>query len=508
MLRRGGLVAFPTETVYGLGADATNADAVRRLFAVKGRPVDHPVIVHLADAAQLDEWAASVPTRRALLADAFWPGPLTVIVPRRRAGSRRGHRRARHRGPARSRSAARARAAREVRRRDRGAVGEPVRPREPHHRRRRPRRSRRRRRRRARRRSVSPRGREHDRRLHGAEPVDRAPRWRHGRRARRGARRAIDRRRPRRVAAPGHARRATTPRRPTCTSSPTTTSLRWPVSLLATGARVARALDASARRLAAGRDGPRPAARRRRLCACAVRAAARSRRPRRRLTCYVVPPPPRASALGAAIADRLAASVMTASERPIGVFDSGLGGLTVLRSLIDLLPGEPMCLLRRHRPIPLRAEAPRRGPEVRARDRRPPRRPRRQAARGRLQQRDVGRARGAARAARHPGGRGDRARHARRGARDPVGPGRGDRHRGHDRVGRVPARRRRRSTGRSPSSAPRARASSSSWSPATSRVTRFTFSLSVCWRRFGTPKSTRWCSAVRITPCWPVRSAT
>ena len=82
VLRRGGLVAFPTETVYGLGADAANADAVRRLFAVKGRPADHPVIVHLADATQLDEWSASVPAAARVLAEAFWPGPLTVIVPR------------------------------------------------------------------------------------------------------------------------------------------------------------------------------------------------------------------------------------------------------------------------------------------------------------------------------------------------------------------------------------------------------------------------------------------
>jgi L-threonylcarbamoyladenylate synthase len=82
VLRRGGLVAFPTETVYGLGADAANADAVHHLFAVKGRPADHPVIVHLADAAQLDEWAASVPPVARTLAEACWPGPLTVIVPR------------------------------------------------------------------------------------------------------------------------------------------------------------------------------------------------------------------------------------------------------------------------------------------------------------------------------------------------------------------------------------------------------------------------------------------
>jgi L-threonylcarbamoyladenylate synthase len=82
VLRRGGLVAFPTETVYGLGADASNADAVHHLFVVKGRPADHPVIVHLADVVQLDEWAASVPASARALAGAFWPGPLTVIVPR------------------------------------------------------------------------------------------------------------------------------------------------------------------------------------------------------------------------------------------------------------------------------------------------------------------------------------------------------------------------------------------------------------------------------------------
>jgi L-threonylcarbamoyladenylate synthase len=68
--------------VYGLGADAASPAALRRLFAVKGRPSDHPVIVHLADGAQLDEWAVSVPPAARALADAFWPGPLTVIVPR------------------------------------------------------------------------------------------------------------------------------------------------------------------------------------------------------------------------------------------------------------------------------------------------------------------------------------------------------------------------------------------------------------------------------------------
>lgn len=82
VLRRGGLVGMPTETVYGLAADATNEAAVRRVFAVKRRPVDHPVIVHVADAASAWRWAATVPPAAALLADACWPGPLTILVPR------------------------------------------------------------------------------------------------------------------------------------------------------------------------------------------------------------------------------------------------------------------------------------------------------------------------------------------------------------------------------------------------------------------------------------------
>ena len=81
-LREGELVAFPTETVYGLGADAGNADAVRRIFAAKGRPADHPVIVHLLDATGLSRWAREVPAGAQRLADAFWPGPLTLILPR------------------------------------------------------------------------------------------------------------------------------------------------------------------------------------------------------------------------------------------------------------------------------------------------------------------------------------------------------------------------------------------------------------------------------------------
>ena len=81
-LRAGLLVAFPTETVYGLGADAGNPEAVRRIFEAKGRPADHPVIVHLGDAAQLSQWARAVPDGAMKLATAFWPGPLTLILPR------------------------------------------------------------------------------------------------------------------------------------------------------------------------------------------------------------------------------------------------------------------------------------------------------------------------------------------------------------------------------------------------------------------------------------------
>jgi L-threonylcarbamoyladenylate synthase len=82
LLRRGDLVAFPTETVYGLGADASNPEAVARIFAAKGRPADHPVIVHLARAGALDAWARDVPDEARALADAFWPGPLTLVLPR------------------------------------------------------------------------------------------------------------------------------------------------------------------------------------------------------------------------------------------------------------------------------------------------------------------------------------------------------------------------------------------------------------------------------------------
>ena len=81
-LRAGGLVAFPTETVYGLGCDASNPEALRRLYAVKGRPAAHPVIVHVADESGLDRLAAFVPDAARRLAGACWPGPLTVVVRR------------------------------------------------------------------------------------------------------------------------------------------------------------------------------------------------------------------------------------------------------------------------------------------------------------------------------------------------------------------------------------------------------------------------------------------
>lgn len=82
VLRRGGLVAFPTETVYGLGADAENPGALERLYVVKGRPQNHPVIVHLAASARVEDWAAAVPDAAYRLAESFWPGPLTLILPR------------------------------------------------------------------------------------------------------------------------------------------------------------------------------------------------------------------------------------------------------------------------------------------------------------------------------------------------------------------------------------------------------------------------------------------
>ena len=82
-IRQGGLVGFPTETVYGLGADASNDAAVALIFTAKGRPPEHPLIVHVASAAQVADYASEVPPFAAKLIQAFWPGPLTLILPRR-----------------------------------------------------------------------------------------------------------------------------------------------------------------------------------------------------------------------------------------------------------------------------------------------------------------------------------------------------------------------------------------------------------------------------------------
>lgn len=87
LLRAGELVALPTETVYGLAGDAGNPDALRAIFQAKGRPADHPLIVHLATAEQLPAWAAVVPEAAWRLASAFWPGPLTLVLPAARTVS-------------------------------------------------------------------------------------------------------------------------------------------------------------------------------------------------------------------------------------------------------------------------------------------------------------------------------------------------------------------------------------------------------------------------------------
>jgi len=81
-LARGEVIGMPTETVYGLAGDAANPAAIRRIFALKGRPTDHPVIVHLADAGWLDQWARDIPAAARQLAERFWPGPLTLILRR------------------------------------------------------------------------------------------------------------------------------------------------------------------------------------------------------------------------------------------------------------------------------------------------------------------------------------------------------------------------------------------------------------------------------------------
>lgn len=82
LLREGKTVAFPTETVYGLGADSGNPTAIRRIFELKGRPANHPLIVHIPSAESLPNWAREIPEQAWLLAERFWPGPLTLILPR------------------------------------------------------------------------------------------------------------------------------------------------------------------------------------------------------------------------------------------------------------------------------------------------------------------------------------------------------------------------------------------------------------------------------------------
>ena len=81
-LKDGNLVAFPTETVYGLGADATNHRAVSRIYSVKGRPTNHPLIVHIASSKSLQTWTTDIPKYVSMLAKEFWPGPMTLILKR------------------------------------------------------------------------------------------------------------------------------------------------------------------------------------------------------------------------------------------------------------------------------------------------------------------------------------------------------------------------------------------------------------------------------------------
>ena len=82
ILKEGGLVAFPTETVYGLGGNALDPRASMKIYAAKGRPSDNPLIVHIADLSRLSEIAAEIPEKAMILAKNYWPGPLTMIFPK------------------------------------------------------------------------------------------------------------------------------------------------------------------------------------------------------------------------------------------------------------------------------------------------------------------------------------------------------------------------------------------------------------------------------------------
>ena len=158
-LRAGDLVVFPTETVYGLGANASNPAAVRKIFEVKGRPADHPVIVHLDDQRYLHRWVSECRRPAERLAAMFWPGPLTLILPKARQRQRHRHRRAeQHRHP-HSLASHGAAAVDRVRRRHRRAVRQSLRPLEPDQARARARRARRRGARDARRRRLADRSR-------------------------------------------------------------------------------------------------------------------------------------------------------------------------------------------------------------------------------------------------------------------------------------------------------------------------------------------------------------
>ena len=100
ILKRGGLVAFPTETVYGLGANALDAEAAARIYAAKGRPSDNPLIVHIARMEDLSAVARNISHKAVLLAERFWPGPLTMIFEKTAPCSLRNHRRFGYRGSA------------------------------------------------------------------------------------------------------------------------------------------------------------------------------------------------------------------------------------------------------------------------------------------------------------------------------------------------------------------------------------------------------------------------
>ena len=327
------------------------------------------MIVHLARRRRARRVGGRRARRRARRsAGACWPGPLTLVLRRVAARARRGHRRAATpsalRVPDQPR---RARAAARVRRRRRGAVGEPVRAGEPDDRRRRARRPRRRRRPRARRRAVPRRRRVDDRRLHRPTiPVILPPRRR---RARARSRQVLghagrDARPAATVARARHARRRTTRRARASSSSTRRDVGRRACSAMLAARRARRRARAEppSSTLPDGRDrrSARPPTADEyahvALRACSARPTprastwcSRSRRPtdghRRR---------GRRPAAAAAARRRRGRPV---TRRPIGVFDSGLGGLTVLRALIDLLPDERDRLLRRHRPVPVRARS-------------------------------------------------------------------------------------------------------------------------------------------------------